>query len=122
MIKNVVLSTRNIDDLISDIANEVVRKIELERGNLQQPPEPSDEVLTAEEAAAYVGVAVPTLYSYTHKNMIPFSKPGGTKHLRFSKLELAEWVKAGRKKTIQEIGEEAETHVTPTRKRRARRA
>lgn len=50
------------------------------------------DLLTAQQAATYLGLRVSTIYSYTHSRKIPFLKPGG-KYLYFSKSALDEWVK-----------------------------
>lgn len=100
---NVVLSTRNIDDLVSDIANEVVKRIELIK---KKPPE-SDEPLNIKEASSYLSLAVPSIYSLVQRQEIPFYKRPGTKRLYFSKKELLQWVMDGRRQTTDEIKAEA---------------
>lgn len=70
----------------------------------------ADQLLTIQEAANFLHLSVPTIYGYVSKNNIPFSKKG--KRLYFSKQELTDWVKTGRKKTIAEISAEANTYLT----------
>lgn len=55
----------------------------------------------AEFASRITGKAVPTIYDLVHKRLIPHSKNG--KDLYFSKSELLEWLKAGKRKTQTEI-------------------
>lgn len=50
----------------------------------------SDEILTAEEAAAYLRVALSTLYRYMQEGTIPCFKVG--KNWRFKKSVLEEWI------------------------------
>lgn len=107
---NLIFSTRNIDDFINDVANEVAKKIELWAVNLPQPTEQPDQLLTIQQAAEFLNLTVPTLYGYVHANKIPVSKPG--KRLYFSKHELLEWAKAGRKKTLKDIEAEADQYLT----------
>ena len=47
----------------------------------------STSMLTTEEASKYLGVSLSTMYKYTHKNTIPFSKPTGRKNY-FKKVDL----------------------------------
>ncbi len=42
-----------------------------------------------------------TVYGWVHNNLIPYNK--GTKKLQFSKHDIDEWIKSGRKKTTSEI-------------------
>lgn len=46
-----------------------------------------------------------TFYGYVHRKEIPFHKRG--KKLYFLKSEIDEWLKAGRKKTVDEIEADA---------------
>ena len=73
----------------------------------------NEQLLTIKEAAEFLHLSVPTLYGYVSKSAIPVSKQG--KRLYFSKQELTEWVKTGRKKTIAEISAEANTYLTKKR-------
>ena len=51
----------------------------------------------------------PTFYGYIHRMEIPFHKRG--KKLIFLKSEIDNWLKHGRRKTISEIGQEANTYI-----------
>jgi len=72
----------------------------------------TSDLLTIQEAGAYLHLSVPTLYGYVSKNTIPFCKRPGSKRLWFSKQELTEWIKTGRKQTIAEIKAEVEQTLT----------
>lgn len=114
---NVVLSTRNIDDLISDIANEVVRKTALWTvGNPPQSEIDPNEKLTVQEAAKFLGITVPTLYSKNSLGELPSCKAPGTKRLFFFKKDLLDYMKQGRKLTNHEIQAEALKGLTKKRK------
>jgi len=67
------------------------------QGNTNQP-EP-EQLLTVQQAAELLNLSVPTLYGYTQRAEIPVCKRG--KRLYFSKQSLFEWIKDGRKKTLQ---------------------
>ncbi|MBL0102602.1 MAG: helix-turn-helix domain-containing protein [Bacteroidetes bacterium] len=68
-----------------------------------------DQLLTIQQAAEVLSLSVPTIYGYVHASEIPYSKV--KKRLYFSKKELTEWVRTGRKKTLSEIEASAHTHL-----------
>jgi excisionase family DNA binding protein len=74
-----------------------------------QSQEPQDELLTVEQAAEFLSLATPTVYGLVQRGELPVMKR--TKRLYFSKKELMEYMKAGRKKSIKEIEEEAENFL-----------
>lgn len=76
--------------------------------NQQTTPAP-DELLTVEQAAEFLKLSVPTIYSKVQYKQIPVNKQAG--RLYFSKAELIEYVKAGRKKTQAELKADAATYV-----------
>ncbi len=59
--------------------------------------------------------AIPTVYGWNHERKIPCHKK--SKKLFFSKAEIDQWLKEGRKKTLAEIGLEAENYIKKTSKR-----
>lgn len=73
----------------------------------------ADQILTIDEAALLVKLTVPTIYGLVHRSGIPYSKKG--RRLYFSKQELIDWIKSGRRKTNAEI--EAEANKYAGRKR-----
>lgn len=77
------------------------------------PPQEAaaEQVLTVHGAADFLSLAVPTIYNLVQRREIPFSRRAGSKRIYFSKAELTEWVKAGRKKTQAEIQAEAEAEL-----------
>ena len=81
------------------------------KGNEHQPE--ADQVLTIQKAAEKLCLSVPTLYGLVHDAKIPVSKKG--KRLYFSKQELTEWIKTGRKKTVSEISSEADNYLRKKR-------
>ena len=94
-----------IDSRLSNIENLL---LDLKHANKEHQPE-SDQLLTVKEAAEFLHLSVPTIYGFVSKAEIPFSKKG--KRLYFSKLELMEWIKQGRKKTIAEMEASASQSV-----------
>ncbi|HEY0261777.1 MAG TPA: helix-turn-helix domain-containing protein [Chitinophagales bacterium] len=75
----------------------------------QPPQEQQDELLTIQQAAELLKLTVPTLYGKTAKRELPFMKQG--KRLYFSRTELLQYLKDGRKKTNAEIEAEAATYL-----------
>ena len=70
----------------------------------KQQPEAADQLLTIGEAATFLHLSVPTLYGRVSNSTIPHSKAG--KRLYFSRKELTDWIKAGRRQTVSELEQE----------------
>lgn len=70
------------------------------------PKEKAEKLFTIQEAADFLSLSVATLYSKVSRGEIPVMKR--TKRLYFSRTELLEYVKKGRRKSNYEI--EAEAH------------
>ncbi len=84
---------------------EKVENIELLIENLQ-PKEPDEnQLLTIQEAAEFLKVTVPSLYSKVSRKEIPVNKPG--RRLYFYKNDLLDWVRTSKKKTGAELQTEA---------------
>jgi excisionase family DNA binding protein len=71
----------------------------------QEQPPGQEELFNITQAAKFLNLSVPTNYSKVCRKEIPVNKRG--KRLYFYASELTEWVKSGRKKTADEIREEA---------------
>lgn len=108
--QNVILSTRNIDDLINDVANKVIEKIELWKITPQSHQSETDELLTVQDAAKFLTLSVPTIYGLIAKNAIPCMKR--SKRVYFSKIELINYLKQGKKKTLSEIDSETDQFLS----------
>ena len=102
-------------DLTFDNLPEAVAKLQHKLDSIErllhaqsQIPQPAtDKHLTVQEAADFLKLSVPTIYGYVHRAEIPVCKRKGSKRLYFSAQQLTDWIKAGRKKTISEIEEDA---------------
>lgn len=112
---NLVLSPIDPEMLINSISERVTANILKAVGNEQKQTEQADQLLTIQQAAEFLNLSVPTLYTKVHNAEIPVYKK--TKRLYFSKQELTDWIKAGRKKTTSEIAAEAEQYVNGKKKR-----
>ncbi len=67
------------------------------------------EVLTSDEAAAYMGVSKSYLYKLTMRQMIPHYKPNG-KIVYFNRKELEAWLQSNRVSTAEEISQQAQSY------------
>lgn len=81
----------------------------------QTPTTQTEKLLSIQEAAEFLNLTVPTMYSKVSKNEIPFMKR--SKRLYFSSVQLMEYIKDGRKKSNAEIEAEAEAYLSNNKKR-----
>ena len=98
--KAVMLLTQKINN---------IERLLVEKGNDHQSN--NDQLLTIQQAGELIKLSVPTIYGYVSRSVIPFSKRPNSKRLWFSKKELTEWLLQGRRKTIAEISDEANSYV-----------
>lgn len=78
------------------------------------PTEQPEQLLTVQETAQFLNLAVPTIYSKVSKGELPVMKR--SKRLYFSSTELMEYLKQGRKKSNAEIEQEAEAYLSNNKK------
>ncbi len=96
-----------VTDLQKTVNN--IEQLLLQKSN-EQPTE-TDELLTVQDTAKFLSLSVPTIYGLIHKGEIPVMKR--SKRCYFSKIELINYLKVGRRKTFAEIAKEAEQYLTP---------
>lgn len=82
------------------------------QGNTNQP-EP-EQLLTVQQAAELLSLTVPTMYSKVSKGELPVMKR--SKRLYFSRTELLDYLKDGRKKSTAEIEQEAKACLLNNKK------
>lgn len=80
------------------------------------PHDPANDLMTISQAADLISLTIPSIYGLVHKRAIPFSKKG--KRLYFSKAELLEWIREGRRKTMAEARRDPEQHLKPLKQRK----
>ena len=110
----IVLFSLPIEDLqtvIIDCVNSCLRNNKQES---KAPTDQPEQLLTIQQAAEFLSLSVPTLYSKVSKGELPVMKQG--KRLYFSRTELMEYIKEGRKKTNAEIEAEAEAYLSDKKK------
>ncbi len=81
-----------------------------------QPQTEPDEIGGVDLAVKITGKAKPTIYSLCHARLIPHSKQG--KQLYFSRKELTDWLKSGKRKTQSQLALDAE-NFSPTNSRQS---
>lgn len=89
--------------------------IEINSKEATRTPE-TDTLLTISQAASFLNLAKATLYSKVSRQEIPCSKNG--KRLYFSKDELTEWIKSGKKLTVAEIKAATDKHLAQVKRRK----
>ena len=77
--------------------------------------EEQEELLTVKGAAEFLRLSVPTIYTLISKGEIPVMKR--SKRCYFSKTELMEYLKEGRKKTNKEVEKDADAFLSTRKKR-----
>lgn len=94
--------------------SEILRKLEnierllLEKSTNQQSTK-EGQLLSVKQAAEFLNLAVPTIYSKFSQRELPFMKR--SKRLYFSKEELTDYLKKGRQMTLLEIEESANEYL-----------
>lgn len=99
------ISFENLPKAVAHLVNEVEElKLLVEKGQATVLPQKRIPI-GIEEACLIIGKAKPTVYALVRKRMLPCYKNG--KKLYFFEKELLEWITNGKKKTLQEIENEA---------------
>lgn len=99
---NPLLSIYESINEVKSLVNKLLLK-----GNLTEPEE--DKILTVKEASEFTRYSVPSIYRLWNERKLPGFKRG--KKLLFGKKELTAWMIEGRRKTVNEIEENAEKHL-----------
>ena len=72
--------------------------------------EGTDEYLTLQQAAEYLGFKPSYMYKLTHRRLIPFYKPT-KKKLFFKKSDLDNWISSNKKISTSEIKEISDSYL-----------
>ena len=67
------------------------------------------EVLTANEAARFLGVSMSRLYKMTMARMIPYFKSPAGRFNYFNRVELENWAQSNRIATTEELNDRAQS-------------
>jgi len=89
---------------VSELKSLLIKKQE------QTTNEQPEQFLTVQEAAQFLNLTVPTIYSKVSNGELPVMKR--SKRLYFSSTELMDYLKEGRKKSNAEIEQEADAYLS----------
>ncbi len=101
----------DLPKLVEELCDKVER---LEKAILDKKTDPTSEPdrwMDLSELCEYIPdkPQKATVYGWVSKGLIPCNR--GQKRLRFLKSEIDEWLKLGRRKTVQEIEQEAKSYI-----------
>ena len=96
----------NIENLLLDIKHQPKKQGE----QLDK-----DEILTVRDTANFLSLSVPTIYTLISQGVLPVMKR--SKRCYFSKVDLINYLKQGRKKTLAETASEADTYLLTKKNR-----
>lgn len=104
------LPIEDLQTVIIDCVNSCLKHNK--QSSTQQQPD-KDELLTVQDTAKFLSLSVPTVYTLISKGELPVMKR--SKRCYFSKVELVNYLKQGRKKTLAETASEADTYLKKKR-------
>lgn len=105
------LTKSDFQDLIAETVNSCLKR----NANLTTLPQPEPEkLLTVQEAAKFLSLAVPTIYGLINREQLPYIKR--SKRVYFSSVELMNYMKAGRKKTTSDTEKETDSFLASKKK------
>ena len=109
------LTYNQLPEAVTTLTKEVSELKNLIITNQEQPPKEQPEtLLNVQEAAEFLKLEVPTIYSKVSRGELPVMKR--SKRLYFSSVELMDYLKQGRKKSSTEIEQEAQAYLLKTKK------
>lgn len=112
--ENVVFTNLSIPEIRQLFRQELETYFETNKQPEQPTNDHPEQLLTIQEAAEFLSLTVPTMYSKVSKGDLPVMKR--SKRLYFSRTELLEYLKQGRKKSNAEIEQEAEAYLLNNKK------
>ncbi len=107
----VQLDSEQLSKLIQSSIRTVLKETQ---PNTDEPNDQQERLLTIQEAADFLSLTVPTMYSKVSKGELPVMKR--SKRLYFSRTELLDYLKEGRKKSNAEIEQEAKAYLLNNKK------
>jgi excisionase family DNA binding protein len=107
------VSFENMPAVVLEILK-TVERLEVMMTNLQKIETDESELLNVQEAAAFLKISVPAIYTKVNRREIPVSKPG--RRLYFSKSKLMEWISDSKLKTQNEMLKEAQIKMKAHRR------
>jgi len=102
----------NAVNILQETVNDI-KQLLLQKENTTYP-EP-ETLLTVQDAAKFLSLSVATIYFLISKGELPVIKR--SKRCYFSNIELLEYMKGGRKKTVSEMATEADNFLSSHKKK-----
>jgi len=109
------LTFNDLPEAVTMLTKEVseLKRLLIEKQE-QKPTDQPEQLLTIQEAAKFLSLTVPTMYSKVSKGELPVMKR--SKRLYFSRTELLDYIKTGRKKSNAEMEQEAKAYLLNNKK------
>lgn len=98
-----------LDGLIKVLAEQITENIKNELQIQPQKVTQEEEFLNIDELSNLIGLTKPTIYGHVHRNTIPFIKKG--KMLRFSKIDILNWLQDGKSKSKADIDNQVNEYL-----------
>ncbi|MEI6049368.1 MAG: helix-turn-helix domain-containing protein [Bacteroidota bacterium] len=111
MNENDVITFDNLPEAVMQLLQEVayIKNHLLNEGAISAAPEPRPEdekqFLTVTDVSGKLDLTIGSIYNMTSKQEIPHFKRG--KRIYFDKVEIDEWIRNDRRKTIKQLQDEA---------------
>lgn len=108
------LSFEKLPEAVTILTKEVSELKRLLTEKQEQPKPEPEQLLTIKQASEFLSLSVATIYSKVSKNELPYMKR--SKRLYFSRTELMDHLKQGRKKSSYEVEQEVEAYLSNKKK------
>ena len=106
--KQNILTSMSKQELKAMISVAVVEAMKILQFQQTESSESTEDLVLIQEASKILRLAVPTIYSKVSKSELPYMKRG--KLLYFSRKELIQYLRDGRRKTKTEIENETKDY------------
>lgn len=103
------LTTEELQTIINESVKQALQEHEESQNKISSNSEEKD-LLNVKETAKFLDLTIPTIYSKVNRGELPYMKKA--KRLYFSKKELTDFLKGGRKKSIKELQAEVDKYFT----------
>ena len=110
------LFTLTIGEYIA-LNNQLISRLENNQSKQEKHLKMEKNDILIEEASKITGLAVSTIRTKCHFNEIPYSKPKGTKLLRFKRDELIEWMNSEKCQTLTDEELKINSYLISKRKK-----
>jgi len=105
--ENIVFTQLSVQEVRQMLREEV--RTALKEFQPSQKDDDSYDLMTIEETAEFIHMAVPSVYGLVHRKKIPHIKRG--QRLIFERKQIFEWLISGRQKTKLEIQADANQYL-----------